>query len=266
MMKKILAVALVIMALFCSTVVTAEGNTIDFSAYTLDELYALRVKLENELLNRTGFQSANMIHRGRYVVGKDIAAGQYTFTCVEASLGSGGLHDNGKIELLKIDDQKAFEKNGSGTRIVFSTNNLSIGQGATLTLDPGMILEINSCSGTLVECNQSWAVRDGSGNSATSQNETTSSSKEATNVKKSELRPEFKESMDQYESFFNRYVELLSMDDIGYAQLAEYLDLIQKSSKMQESFDAWDGKMSDAELEYYLDVQKRVLLKLATLD
>lgn len=155
-MRKIAAIALVITMLFCSTInVLAEG-IIDFSVYTLDELMTIQKELESELMSRDGYQIPDMIYRGRYVVGRDIEAGQYLFTCTEVSILVG--QPAGVVELSLIIDNDAFRKDGSGTKQIFYDFFINTGYEVILNLEDGMLLELRDCSGTLVVCNQSWTV------------------------------------------------------------------------------------------------------------
>lgn len=157
-MRKIITLVVAIMMLLSSTVVNSEDRVINFSGYTLDELIAIRTELEDEILSRIEYKNADMIYRGKYIVGRDIRAGQYIFTCVEASLGSS--RPEGEVSLWRIDDQAAFEKNGSGKTNISVAYDLAPGNGLTLALEDGMLLEIVRCSGTLVECNQNWSMNN----------------------------------------------------------------------------------------------------------
>lgn len=80
------------------------------------------------------------------------------------------------------------------------------------------------------------------------------------------IRPEFKEAMDSYEAFFDKYVDFMNNYDSSdvtlvakYAEyLAQYADMMDKMDKMG------DDAMNDAETSYFIKVQSNVLAKLAT--
>lgn len=80
------------------------------------------------------------------------------------------------------------------------------------------------------------------------------------------LRPEFKEAMDSYESFYNEHCEFLekySENPSDLTLLAEYADMMAKAAEMNEKFDAWEEDLNDNELKYYLEVSSRIAKKLA---
>jgi len=80
------------------------------------------------------------------------------------------------------------------------------------------------------------------------------------------MRPEFKEAMDSYEEFYNDYCDILkrySENPSDMQLLADYANMMTKSSEMTEKFSAWeDDDLNNTELEYYLDVNNRVMKKL----
>lgn len=81
------------------------------------------------------------------------------------------------------------------------------------------------------------------------------------------LRPEFKEAMDAYETFYQEYCDFLKNFDEDSADLTiltKYYQLIDELEEMDESFEEWeDEDLNDEELQYYLDVNSRVLQMLA---
>ena len=82
-----------------------------------------------------------------------------------------------------------------------------------------------------------------------------------------EMRPEFKEAMDQYEDFINEYCDFMkkyaSSDGTDLSLLTDYANYMTKYAEMQKAFDAWDGQsMNTAETSYYIEVQARVSQKL----
>lgn len=82
------------------------------------------------------------------------------------------------------------------------------------------------------------------------------------------MRPEFKEAMDAYESFYDEYCEFMKKyndDPTDLKLLADYGKLMTEMVNVNEAFEEWDdGEMNDAELNYYLEVNSRVLQKLAS--
>ena len=82
-----------------------------------------------------------------------------------------------------------------------------------------------------------------------------------------EMRPEFKDAMDQYESFMNEYCDFMkkytSSDGTDLSLLTDYANYMSKYAEVQKAFDAWDGQsMNTAETSYYIEVQARVSQKL----
>ena len=80
------------------------------------------------------------------------------------------------------------------------------------------------------------------------------------------IRPEFKKTMDDYESFFDEYIEFMETyenSDNSFEMLAEYTDFMTKYSKAMKSMDEMDEEdMSDEEFAYYLEVTARINAKL----
>lgn len=83
------------------------------------------------------------------------------------------------------------------------------------------------------------------------------------------LRPEFKEAMDSYESFYDEYCEFMvkyKENSSDLKLLAEYSDMLKKYYEMETAFDAWESEdLSNEELAYYLDVNNRISKKLLAL-
>lgn len=81
------------------------------------------------------------------------------------------------------------------------------------------------------------------------------------------MRPEFKEAMDSYETFFDEYVSFMekyvSTDGNDLALLADYTNYLRKYEEMMEALEAWDSEdMNTEELAYYIEVQSRINQKL----
>ena len=81
------------------------------------------------------------------------------------------------------------------------------------------------------------------------------------------MRPAFKEAMDAYEAFYNEYCDFLSkyaQNPTDFSLLGQYAGMLSKASEMDEAFKEWDeDDLNSKELQYYLEVNSRVLQKLA---
>lgn len=81
------------------------------------------------------------------------------------------------------------------------------------------------------------------------------------------MRPAFKEAMDAYEAFYNEYCEFLSKyakNPTDFSLLGQYAGMLSKASEMDKAFEEWDeDDLNSKELQYYLEVNSRVLQKLA---
>lgn len=81
-----------------------------------------------------------------------------------------------------------------------------------------------------------------------------------------EIRKEFKEAMDSYESYMNEYVEFMKKyqaNSTDVALISQYATIMQKYSEQVSAFEKWDSKdMTTDEAKYYVDVQARVSKKL----
>ncbi len=82
-----------------------------------------------------------------------------------------------------------------------------------------------------------------------------------------DMRPEFKEAMDSYESFYNEYCDFLKKyaeNPSDLTLLAEYADMMSEAAEMDKKFGEWeDGDLNEAELSYCLEVEARIAKKLA---
>ena len=78
------------------------------------------------------------------------------------------------------------------------------------------------------------------------------------------LRPDFKEAMDSYEAFINKYVEFMeTYDENDVSMMMKYLEFVDSYYDMTAKFEAWESEdLNDAELSYYIDVQARTNKKL----
>lgn len=76
----------------------------------------------------------------------------------------------------------------------------------------------------------------------------------------SDIRPEFKKAMDEYEAYFDKYAEVMESGDYNMTSASE---LLRQYKKTMESFEAWQDKdLNDAESAYYTEVSLRISSKL----
>ena len=78
-MRKVMAVVFALVIMTCSSFSMAEG--IDISTLSDDELVALMARVQEEIVARHIEGTANLAD-GTYIVGKDIPAGSYIYTCL----------------------------------------------------------------------------------------------------------------------------------------------------------------------------------------
>lgn len=78
-MRKVMAVLFVLVIMACSSLSLAEG--MDISTLSDDELVALMTRVQEEIAARNIEGTANLAS-GAYIVGKDIPAGSYIYTCM----------------------------------------------------------------------------------------------------------------------------------------------------------------------------------------
>lgn len=83
-----------------------------------------------------------------------------------------------------------------------------------------------------------------------------------------DISPEFKETMDSYEAFFDEYVEFMNNYDENTTDpelLMKYSELLSKEADMLQKMEAMDeSDMTTAEAAYYAEVTARIEAKLAT--
>lgn len=81
-----------------------------------------------------------------------------------------------------------------------------------------------------------------------------------------EIRKEFKNAMDSYESYMNEYVEFMKKyyaNPSDTSLLKDYAKMLEKYNKLTKDYENWkDNNLNNAETSYYLDVQTRVTKKL----
>lgn len=91
---------------------------------------------------------------------------------------------------------------------------------------------------------------------------------EQTTASNNELRTDFKNAMDNYESFMNEWVEFMKKyfdsDGTDSGLIKDYGTMMVKYEESINAFEEWeDEDMNDAEREYYIEVQIRVKQKLS---
>ena len=81
------------------------------------------------------------------------------------------------------------------------------------------------------------------------------------------IRPEFKKAMDAYEEFYDEYCDLMAQytkNPTDFSLLTKYGNMLSKMTEIDAAFEKWnDADMTTAEAAYYLEVNSRVLQKLA---
>ena len=90
---------------------------------------------------------------------------------------------------------------------------------------------------------------------------------ETTSVSENTIRPEFKAAMDAYEEFYDEYCDLMAQyakNPSNLSLLGKYGQMMTKMAEVDAAFEKWnDADMTTAEAAYYLEVNGRVLQKLA---
>ena len=76
--------------------------------------------------------------------------------------------------------------------------------------------------------------------------------------------------MDSYEDFIDEYCDFMKKysesDGTDLTLLSDYLNYMDKYTKMMEEFEKWDDEeLNSLELAYYCEVQIRVSNKLMTI-
>lgn len=82
------------------------------------------------------------------------------------------------------------------------------------------------------------------------------------------VTPEFKKTMDEYEAFFDSYIEFMESYDSGsatIAQLAKYAEMMTQYTETMEALDQIEeSTMTEADDQYYTEVMLRINQKLAS--
>ena len=84
-----------------------------------------------------------------------------------------------------------------------------------------------------------------------------------------EIRTDFKEAMDSYEAFYDKYCEFMkkyNANPTDIELISAYGDIMTEMVEISEKFESWkEGDLNAEELKYYLEVNSRVTQKLAEL-
>jgi hypothetical protein len=134
-MKKLLALVLGLLLL----VVPALAEETDLAALSLEELVALRERIDAEIAARIPVNEAPF-YTGIYVVGRDIKAGVYVIDWEALQPIDGEI--SGKFEGNLFANEANFQENITAYRVIYSTfYNQTEGSWA-ITLTDGMVLTV----------------------------------------------------------------------------------------------------------------------------
>lgn len=97
----------------------------------------------------------------------------------------------------------------------------------------------------------------------------TSEGQAASEANTEEIGTDFKEAMDSYEAFYDKYCEFMkkyNANPTDIELISAYGDIMTEMVEMSEKFESWkEGDLNAEELKYYLEVNSRVTQKLAEL-
>lgn len=97
----------------------------------------------------------------------------------------------------------------------------------------------------------------------------TSEGQAALEANTEEIGTDFKEAMDSYEAFYDKYCEFMkkyNANPTDIELISAYGDIMTEMVEMSEKFESWkEGDLNAEELKYYLEVNSRVTQKLAEL-
>lgn len=81
------------------------------------------------------------------------------------------------------------------------------------------------------------------------------------------MTPEFKETMDSYEAFFDEYIEFMEKyenSEDNVAMMADFAEYMQKYADFMDKMAVIeDAELSEADAWYYAEVTARIYAKLA---
>lgn len=134
-MKRLIIVFAVLMMIVCC----GQAEELDLQSMTLGELVTLHQRIDAEIKARTACtdESAPFYH-GNYVVGQDISAGTYAFTCTQKTEG----HYEMAIYVYENAEAKEnYEK--------LNVIGLQVGDTGTFTVRDGNILSVQNGLGEI---------------------------------------------------------------------------------------------------------------------
>lgn len=140
-MKKILIAVLLLTML----TVTAISEEFDLESMTTEDLVLLHERIDEILEDRFECQ-LDVIYPGIYVVGKDIKAGDYLFSCTKVGIANFWI-----FEIFNSEEDYA-------NRNVDHRQNLRLSGQMRLKLEDGMVLSVGEGLGTVQTISKpSWA-------------------------------------------------------------------------------------------------------------
>lgn len=157
-MRKIIAILVGLIMLFS---VPAFGETVPLSDMSTKELIDRYNEVYDEITQRiTDSACDSSIARGQYLAGKDIALGEYEFTCTNAI--TEGEYEYAYISVYRILNPEEFEKQldytwYDGAEECYYSKKIDIGSKVAFTLEENMILVIVRCDGILQKPSHEWA-------------------------------------------------------------------------------------------------------------
>lgn len=106
----------------------------------------------------------------------------------------------------------------------------------------------------------------GNSDSSISNNNTNSSITDSSINNSNEIRKDFKDAMDSYESYVDEYVEFIKKyneNPSDITLISNYAKMLTKYNQLTKDFKKWkDSDLNDAEESYFIEVETRVNKKL----
>ena len=135
LMKKLVVIFAILTMIVCG----AYAEELDLESMSLDELVTLHRRLDAEIKERTACtdESAPFYH-GNYVVGQDIKAGTYAFTCTYKTEGH---YDMAIYVYENAEAQENYER--------LNVIGLQVGDTGTFTVRDGNILSVQNGMGEI---------------------------------------------------------------------------------------------------------------------
>ena len=82
--------------------------------------------------------------------------------------------------------------------------------------------------------------------------------------RKLKVYKEFKEQLDEYEEFFDSYIEVMSDEDVDLIKYMSFLTQYTEAMEALENID--EDTLSDDDMTYYMVVLNRINLKLLVVE